>query len=105
MNAMIIIRSDAPNEIHNGENTHHQDQLITSNALKKTKIIVKIAGKLSPELTYFTLSLILFLIFFYLLSTINYHCVIIPIKRLIYENHIKNSKFVHPRTTDKFLIR
>ena len=60
---MIIIKSDAPNEIHNGENTHHQDQLITSNALKKTKIIVKIAGKLSPELTYFTLSLILFLIF------------------------------------------
>lgn len=55
---MIRIRSDAPNEIHNGENTHHQDQLMTLNALKKTKIIVKIAGKLSPEPTYFTLSLI-----------------------------------------------
>ena len=55
---MIKIRSDAPNEIHNGENTHHQDQLMTLNALKKTKIIVKIAGKLSPEPTYLTLSLI-----------------------------------------------
>lgn len=57
---MIINRSDAPNEIHNGENTHHQDQLITLNALKKTKIIVKIPGKLSPEPTYFTLSLIVY---------------------------------------------
>ena len=103
---MIINRSDAPNEIHNGENTHHQDQLITLNALKKTKIIVKIAGKLSPEPTYFTLSLILFLIFFfYLLTTVNNHQIIFPIKRLIYENHIKNSKLIHPRTTNTFLIR
>ena len=64
---MIIIRSDAPNEIHNGENTHHQDQLITLNALKKTKIIVKIAGKLSPEPTYFTLSLIVYYIFLFII--------------------------------------